>query len=71
MRTEVMKARIRERNERQFIAGRREVGREKIKFLRGSQTSPYRYSDISSLKVKILAWLEAVASDRGPRILIF
>jgi hypothetical protein len=39
--------------------------------LEGSQASPVRPSDRSSVKVKTLGWLEIVARDRGRGIFFF
>jgi hypothetical protein len=45
--------------------------RKSVVLLEGSQTSPVRCSVKSRVKVKLLEWLEAVASDRGHGIFIF
>jgi hypothetical protein len=45
--------------------------RKSVVLLEGSQASPVRSSNKSKVKVKILEWLEAVASDRGHGIFIF
>jgi hypothetical protein len=46
-------------------------GRKNINLLEGSQASLVLPTDKGSMKMKTLEWLEVVALDRGPRILIF
>jgi hypothetical protein len=46
-------------------------GRKGIILLEGSQASPVRPTDKSSVKVKMLSRLEAVASDTGRGIFVF
>jgi hypothetical protein len=41
------------------------VGCENIILLEGSQAPPTRPSKKGNVKVNVLSWLEAVASDRG------
>jgi hypothetical protein len=47
------------------------VGKRNITLLQGSQASPSSPSDKGSMEVKMLGWLEAVASDRGSGILVY